>query len=50
MRAALVAVVTLAALVSAAGADVWLVAERDRLRAGGEFDEAAARRFLDERR
>jgi hypothetical protein len=28
----------------------WLVTERDRLRAGGEFDEAAARRFLDERR
>jgi hypothetical protein len=28
----------------------WLVSERDRLRAGGEFDEAAARRFLAERR
>jgi hypothetical protein len=28
----------------------WLETERDRLRAGGEFDEAAARRFLDERR
>jgi hypothetical protein len=27
----------------------WLVTERDRLRAGGEFDEAAARSFLDAR-
>lgn len=27
----------------------WLVSERDRVRAGDEFDEAAARRFLDER-
>jgi hypothetical protein len=27
-----------------------LVAERDRIRAGGEFDEAAARRFLDSQR
>jgi hypothetical protein len=27
-----------------------LVAERDRLRAGGEFDEVTALRFLDERR
>jgi hypothetical protein len=25
----------------------WLVAELDRLRAGGPFDEAAARSFLD---
>jgi hypothetical protein len=35
----------------AAIADVnlqWLEAERDRLRAGGPFDEAAARRFLGE--
>jgi hypothetical protein len=28
----------------------WLVVERDRLRAGGEFEEAAARRFLDSQR
>jgi hypothetical protein len=28
----------------------WLIAERGRLRAGGQFDEAAARHFLDERR
>jgi hypothetical protein len=27
----------------------WLAAERDRVRAGGPFDEAAARRLLDER-
>jgi hypothetical protein len=34
---------------TAAIADVtleWLIAERDRLRAGGAFDEEAARRFL----
>ena len=28
----------------------WLAAERDRVRAGGVFDETAARRFLDQRR
>lgn len=26
----------------------WLLSERDRVRAGGGFDEAFARRFLDE--
>jgi hypothetical protein len=28
----------------------WLISERNRLRAGGEFDEADARRFLDGQR
>jgi hypothetical protein len=28
----------------------WLEAERDRLRAGGQFDEAAARSFLEHER